>query len=487
MRIDERQRQFRSLKELNPAWKILARESSPMILAFLADLFENAPEVPMEAARARLMLVLEANDFQNPQMAARAHISNWIDDGLLREQNQHLTITAATQTALQFVESLGSRDLTATASHLETVNEEMRRLLVTLSPDIEERQRLIDEQIADLEAAKLRLLQGKIPERTPAQKREHVRHVYSLAVALNTDFRFLEDEMRRHEMNIHQRILDDQESRGSVLGGVLDAEDLMNQSPAGQAFQGFYDLLASEERSTAFRAQVKRLLSLGVAQFLSDEETRYLQEMVTELLKQSDRIIDRRRAATESLKAYMLSGNQEEHRAIDRLLKSTSQLAGKLREVAPADWAGWKAPAGIVLDTGKFGVRSPAVMAASLPDSYSDGGEIVETPAGRSLNRDTLGKLCGFSIGRLAERTRETLRQMGNHTIGELSHLQPIRGGIEEVIALLRLAKATGGIPLADTEEIYVTDAQRGLIKVRIPSVLMRPEGFPDDISDLNA
>lgn len=487
MKFEDRQRQYRSLKDKNPAWSVLARDGAPLILAFLGDLFHEAAEVPIESARARLVPVLERNGNQDPAVHARLYINTWIDDGLLREQDQKLTMTAATQNALQFVEALGGRDMTVTASHLETVNEEMRRVLVTLSPDVEEQQRFIDEQIRNLESAKQRLLDGKTPERTPAQKREHVRHLFSLASGLTQDFRFLEDEMRLHEIAIHQRILDEHETRGSVLGGVLDAEDLMRQSPAGQAFEGFFALLGDDDRVTQFRSQVKRLFSLGASEYLSPDEARYLQRLDNELLEQSARVVSRRRGAIESLKAYMLSGAQEEHREIDRVLKRSFQKLGRIRELAPAGWRGWRSASDLSLGTGKYLLKSPTRISITYLSEQTDFGEIIERPVSRSLSADALSKLSGFNLKKLAERTRQTLLTMGSKTIGELAHLQPITGGIEEVLGLMRLARATHGIPLQDTEIIFVTDARRGLLRVEIPSVVLRPDDFPEDLADIDA
>lgn len=487
MRFEERLRRYRNLREANPAWGVLARDTGSLTLAFLADLFGDRPDVPIETARTQLVPVLEQNGHQDPVVSARLMINGWVDDGFLLEQDQKLTMTSATQMALQFVDNLNGREMTATASHLETVSEEMRRLLVTLSPDLIERERLIDEQIAALESAKRRLLEGKTPERSPVQKREHVRHLLLLVQQLTHDFRYLEDEMRQHELAIHHRILDEAETRGSVLEGVLDAEDLMRQSSAGQAFDGFYALLGDEERSAQFRSQLKRLFALGISEYLSEEEARFVQHLETELFRQSARVVKRRTNATESLKAYMLSGAHEEHREIDRILKRCFKKLGQLRQSAPPAWRGWRGPTELTLTTGKLLLHSPAEVAITFPEKAGNVEDIEEKQPRRSLSDDALSRLGGFSLRGLAERTRHTLRTQGSKTIGELSHVQPIRGGIEEVLGLIRLAQATGGVSLAATEEIYVTDAERGLLKVRVPSVVLRPDEFPDDLTELNA
>jgi hypothetical protein len=364
VKTEDRRRQYQWLRDDRTAWRLLCATNAPLILAFLSELFDGASEVAIDRARTELEVHLRSHPTGEgePATMARLYINQWVDDGYLREQNQKLVMTAVVQAALQFAESFGRRETMATASHLETVNQEMGRLLVDLSPDIAERQRLIDEQIAALEQNRKRLLDGQVVELSPLQKRERVRHLYALAIALTQDFRFLEEEMRTHELAVRKQILEDQQTRGSVLGGVLDAEDLMGQSPAGQAFDGFYALLGDEDRSAAFRNQVKRLMALGVGDYLSSEERRYFMELVSQLLIQSERVIARRRLATESLRAYIQSGAQQEHRIVDRLLKQAERLAAALQHRQDIDWF---AEVGVTLNTGKLRLFSPSSAASS--------------------------------------------------------------------------------------------------------------------------
>lgn len=490
MSSESRQQRYHWLREDRSPWKLLRADNAPLILSFIGDLFESNPEIPMNRARAELEIVLKADPARvgDVVIAARHYLNEWIDEGYLREQNQQLSVTAITQTALQFADSLGRREMTATASHLETVNEEMRRLLITLSPDVEERQRLLDEQISALEAAKARLRAGEIPERSPAQKREHARHVYNLAIALTQDFRYLEDEMRRHELSIHQHILDEEQNRGSVLGNVLDAEDLMRQSQAGQAFDGFYSLLGDEDRSIAFRGQIRRLIALGISEYLDADESRYLIDLVSELLKQSERVINRRRAAIESLRAYILSGAREENRAVDRLLKQAAQLAIRIKEIRAADWRGWNVPIPVSLTTGKVHLSTPTAISVTMPEDRIEEGEIVEHAASKRLKADVLGQFSGLRLFDVAFKTRHLLRTMGSRTIQEIAAIEPITGGVEELLALIRIAKATAAISFGDDafHQFEITDAQKRRLRVKIPALLLVPENFPEDLSELN-
>ncbi len=464
-------------------------DKAPLILAFLSDLFDGVTEVPFERARSELELIYRGEGVADPSTNARLALNNWIDDGLLREQGQKLTMTSKAELALKFVDGLDSRDMLVTESHLETVSEEIRRLLVVLSPDIEERKRVIEEQIRELEAAKDRLAAGLTPELSDAQRRERVRHLYNQAIRLTQDFRFLEDEMRQHADTIRKQILDDQESRGSVMEGVLDAEDAMRQSPAGMAFDGFYSMLADAERSLAFRAQIKRLMKLGIAEYLTKDESRYLGEMVTELLNQSSRVIERRRAATESLKAYMTSGAQEEHRAVDRLIKQAMQLAVRLKGKFPQGSPEWNMELPLILRTGKVRVGMPSLIKVSKPAESLEMTEIVEHVNGTELSDASLKAMDGVSIHAVASEVRDVLRTSGSRTLAELSFLRPVKRGVAEVMALIRIAITTQAQRFgeSDTEQFSVVDLDGTELLVTVPTFVLSYEKFPEDMSTFSA
>ncbi len=89
-------------------------DKAPLILAFLSDLFDGATEVPFERARSELELVYRGEGVADPSTNARLALNNWIDDGLLREQGQKLTMTSKAELALKFVDGLDSRDMLVT-------------------------------------------------------------------------------------------------------------------------------------------------------------------------------------------------------------------------------------------------------------------------------------------------------------------------------------------------------------------------------------
>lgn len=486
MKIENRHRRYQWLIDNRSAWSLLRKDNAPLILAFLGELFEGNSEVAVDLARVELDLYLQKHPTTSlePGKSARIYLNQWVDAGYLREQNQKFMLTSLAQAALEFAESFERREVKASASHLETVTREIHRLLVDLSPDIAERQQLIDEQIAELERAKQNLMDGRLTELNSVQKEERVRHLYSLAMSLTHDFRYLEDEMSDHEVTIRQKVLEEDQTRGAVLEGLLDAEDLLGQSRAGQAFESFYALMASEEHSQVFRAQIKRLMKLGVAEFLTPDEARYFRDLVSQLLTQSEQVIRRRRLAIQSLKGFILSGAKAENRIVDGFIKEAKALASKMQTSEAVDW---NAYTGVTLLTGRARFSSPSTLVMTWPDEVEEEGEIVDERPGQMLDPHDLEQFRHLRVEDVAHRVRDVLNRTGPRTLGDLTVIDPIRGGVEEVIALLRIAEALNAVQFdGQTEEIFFTDESRRLMKATVPTYLMTAEKFPVDLSELN-
>lgn len=113
------QAKYRRLYNESAAWKLLRAENAPYILAFIAGLF--AEEIPY--GRARIMLDTEIEKSRElgiwaTKTNAGTYLNQWIRSGWLREMDDLLTKTDASETALRFCQSLDERTVGTTASHL---------------------------------------------------------------------------------------------------------------------------------------------------------------------------------------------------------------------------------------------------------------------------------------------------------------------------------------------------------------------------------
>lgn len=186
-------------------------------MAFLDDLFSEQ-EVSYTKARVALEAELPAwQEAYGIQDNANVYLRNWIHAGWLREHDDRLTCTDAFEQALRFVHGLEQRDSSATASHLRIVQDAVRDLSVALSPNPEERLRVLENRVEELNE-EIRLLKaGVVPELSSAEQRERIRGIYQLASVLTGDFRHLEDEIRLLDQTLRVQMIEPEGGRGTVL------------------------------------------------------------------------------------------------------------------------------------------------------------------------------------------------------------------------------------------------------------------------------
>lgn len=486
MSLNERQGRFGRLLDTNPAWSLLRARNAPLILGFLTELFEKRSEVPIGEARASLdahLTLWRRNDEQEP-VSAQSYIRQWIADGYLREHDQQIMMTDAAAIALRFASSLQQREITTTASHLRIVQDAVENLILRLSPDIEERARILTDRINALQTELQSLDESPREPLSEAQEREQIREVYYLAEQLTGDFRLLEDQMRQSARDIRQAMIESKEGRGAVIEAALDAEDRLADTPAGQAFDGFYALLKDENRRREFRGQIQRLLELPAARHLRESQVHFLYNLVRELMNESGRVLARRKRASESLEAYVESGAYKDRRLIDRLVDEAKRAALPLKDFEGLSlWIRLS----MAIDTGRVSVYSPDALALQQRNEALFDDEIVEHDPEQGVTEELFGHLYSVDLFDVAKRWRDAAQaQQGPATIAQIAMHEPIKQGLEEIVGVLRVAKALDATTLDGVEQVYFSDREGRLARAQVPRILIDPTSFPASLEDLD-
>ncbi|MDH5326324.1 MAG: DUF3375 domain-containing protein [Gammaproteobacteria bacterium] len=484
MSVLERYARYRRRLQDNAAWRLLRANNAPLILAFISQLFEENNDVVFSRAKAALELDLSQwreEDWFESEKSAAAYLREWIQSGWLRESDDHLSKTDACETALRFCESLDKRDNKATASHLRIVQNAVRDLAAALSPNSAERITLLESRKAELQREIDDLNAGIIKKLSDAEQRERIREVYQLASVLTGDFRRVEDEIRQLDQDLRVSMIESDSNRGEVLQNLLEKEELLSNSDAGRAFEGFFQLLCDQNRNMEFREQLRSLLSRAAAQYLRPDENRFLGQLVRELTRESERVFKVRRRTEESLRAYVESGAHLENRKVEQLLGKLERIAVRfkdqefsLNQCLPLE-----------LLSGKTSVRSPQSMRLCSPDEQLDTSEVQAKENSGTPSQAMLEQLHAVKIVEVATRMRSLLQQQGPLSIGGLIKLQPVTSGLEELVAFLRVAKAVGAAEMDNRETVEIEDRKGEKILAKIPGYLMSAQQFPQKLEEL--
>lgn len=478
------QAKYRRLFQESTAWKLLRGDNAAIILAFIADLFSEESEVPFGRARVALNAELERCrelGIWETETTAGAYLNEWIRSGWLREMDDRLTKTDASEVALRFCQGLDQRSTGTTASHLRIVQEAVRDFAVAISPNADERIKLLEQKKSELQREIDALNAGVVTQLSEAQQRERIREIYQLASVLTGDFRRVEDEIRELDQAVRVQMIEGNSKRGDLLLSVMEKEMLLAETDAGSAFEGFFQLLCDQNRSTEFKGQLHSILNRPVSAQLTPQQHQFLGRLMRELSHESERVFHIRRRTEESLRAYIESGAAQENRAVDRLLHQLERLAIDLKEAG----TGPKTSTSLSLPVGPIQMSSPDNMRLRMPDEKLDTYGIEEQINSRVPNEMMLYCLDTVQVKEIATQTRNALRKYGPMTIASLTAKHPMKSGLEELVAYLRVARSIGAANLTNKEIVEFTDKHGVHLKATIPKYLLSAELFPDDIEEL--
>lgn len=332
---------YRTLRDA-PMWRLLASQQGPLVIGILqALLYEEERTLPGSVFLERLAplwaeATLEAVSPEDARaLAARfvreGYLVTRLPAGALEEQYE---LTAGALEAIRILSRALTRRSGPSESRLEMLAHAVVKLAQDADPDparrieqLEAEKRRIDEEIAAVKAG-ARTVLGK----DAAQAR--TGDILELFAELLNDFRSVREEFDRLNLDLRERIMTSEGSRGDVLERFFAGYDEIAQSEAGLAFTGFYRLLTNESASAEMEAALERITQQPFYGELSLRERRTLAQLRSELLSRSMDTHDVMRRLAQSLRQFVESREYVEERRMGQLLREARAAAAAAREDA---------------------------------------------------------------------------------------------------------------------------------------------------------
>jgi hypothetical protein len=267
--------------ESSPALALLHKRHASVLVSFFHKTFResNVLEVPEERLEGRWETFIEEDvvlsdwEGETPTNTAKFYLEEWCKNmWLARRYNEKegsylYRLTAHTEQALLFVEqhlTTGRRTFVGTESSFSKIWHSLTELAekTQTDPKIRETQLLAERDRIDAEIIELR-------ETQKPRKLDHTAvksRVYDLVSMINrflADFRSVEDSFRKQRDDIQNLYLEQEQSRGDILEGALDAVELLKDSDEGRSFFGFQRMLRSSEDVEKLRQLTEHSLALA--------------------------------------------------------------------------------------------------------------------------------------------------------------------------------------------------------------------------------
>jgi|GEM_PF-1413677 len=465
---------YRTLRDA-PMWRLLASQQGPLVIGILqALLYEEERTLPGSVFLERLAplwaeATLEAVSPEDARaLAARfvreGYLVTRLPAGALEEQYE---LTAGALEAIRILSRALTRRSGPSESRLEMLAHAVVKLAQDADPDparrieqLEAEKRRIDEEIAAVKAG-ARTVLGK----DAAQAR--TGDILELFAELLNDFRSVREEFDRLNLDLRERIMTSEGSRGDVLERFFAGYDEIAQSEAGLAFTGFYRLLTNESASAEMEAALERITQQPFYGELSLRERRTLAQLRSELLSRSMDTHDVMRRLAQSLRQFVESREYVEERRMGQLLREARAAAAAAREDAHQR----KTFLELVLPNAD--IHSPTQYELDDPSVDVENYDVSAAPP-PEIDREALAQRIRFAeinYGELRLAVVEALglakmEGRGKVSVSEVWSHVPNHQGLGSIVGLLTLAarygeaaEAAESVDAAEAPESAASDA----------------------------
>jgi hypothetical protein len=465
----------------HPAVRLLRSPNGAFTLTFLHRAFKehHAIAVPESHLRARLENFLDEARTQHPGAYAQTageYLAAWCGNEqlLLKKLYSELAeepvfeLTMAAERAMQWLEDLQTRPFVGAESRLELIFRQLEEIALYSTSDAHRRvaalraqQAALETQIKSVEAA------NSAEAYSAVQLSERFANTLGLARSLAGDFRELEDNFKEVARALAEAQTKPGSTKGQIVGQLLDTHAALKESPQGQSFYAFWNLLSSPERQERWRELIRDVYRIdAIDQAL--RANRLLERLSSRLLVEGERVVRSNERMAAALRRALETAATGEDRRLRELVREIQQLALACRNTPPPEEQ-------------FFDVAGPPEPFAAFGRPFwqpeTSGRVATEIAfANNVLDLEMLDRfraLADLNIGRLRQQIRECLLASESVLLSDVLHRFPPKDGILEVVGYLVVAMQDPAHYVAHDQfsEIGLVDGER-TESWRVPEVL---------------
>jgi hypothetical protein len=483
MRRDE----LRAFFDHSPTVRLLRSDLAPWILAFLHTTFKADGTIAVGQAELRDRLASFLEDLHEllPEVmngTPERYVAQWTESLWLRRfveshsSEPQYQLSASAEEAIRFIEEALSRrqNMVGTEGRLRMIIETLQDIVRGSTDDPERRlaylrtQRdAIDKEIAAIEAGK------SVQVYRPSQIRERFQNAISLLRELQSDFRAVEERFQEIARRVQHLQAAGHETRGTILGFALDAEETLKQEDEGVSFYAFVRFLFSPNEQMSLRKSVEEIQRLAS---LADQQDglQRLHRMVPSLLAEADKVM-RTTARLSATLRRLLDSRSAEHRVrLANVLVDIRKAALQLGDEPPTHIAlAIDAEAGIQAPLERpFWIAQPDFTQQAMVEHITD-----LTQAGQIAS--AFARMHRLDLRKLRERIRECTLEGESWSLKDLWRANPSPLGIVDLLGYIQIAHDDGHPMAADEWDIveWSPPDRRGVtMRARVPRITFVPK-----------
>ncbi len=449
------------LRTNSPAWRLLRADSAPLVLSFLHRVFveENVRSISATELISRLDDELYALNERTPKSfpkPAKAYLDDWASPeyGWLRKyypegtDEAHFDATPAVEKALQWVRALGEREFVGTESRLNTIFDLLRQIVFGTETDPRARIEELERQKQRIEESIARIKAGDVSMLDASGVRDRYQQFAATARDLLADFREVEENFRKLDRQLREKIAGWHGGKGELLDDVLGSRESIAGSDQGRSFQAFHDFLLSQARQEELSGLLAKVHELAEATAECDPRLKHVHYDWLDAARSTQATV---RQLSEQLRRFLDDQVWFENRRVIDLLRDIEAHALKLRDERTADFA-------MEIDDDAPAIRLPMErpLYAPIHKPRIDSGGIGPATDADETDPAALFEQVYVDPGPLRANVRAALRHEVQIGLADLITGSPLTHGVAELVTYLSLRDNTFAIVYdeARTEQI---------------------------------
>jgi len=471
----------------NPAVRLLRSPNGAFTLTFLHRAFKehHAISVPESHLRARLENCLEEARALAPgsyPQAASDYLAIWCGDGQLllkklysgQVEEPVFELTSGAERAMQWIEDLQAKPFVSAESRLELILRNLEEIVLFSTSDVENRIAALQEQQAQMQAQIDAMLSSNTAEAyTPVQLTERFANALDLARGLTGDFRQLEENFKDVARSLAESHAQPGSQKGRMVGQLLDTHAAIKESPQGQSFYAFWNLLSSPQRQQRWRELTRSVYRINAIDSTL-RSNRLLDRLSSLLLIEGERVVRSNERMAATLRRALESAASGEDQRLRELIHEIQQAAIISRSEPPSE-------------DEFFELMGPPAAFASFsrgfwqPDATGNLTDEFSFASDSVLDWSIVNRfknLADLNLKRLREKIHDCLTTSDSILLSEILRRFPVTDGALEIIGYLVIATQDDTHYVAKDQftTIWVVDGMQGATW-RAPEILFARAG----------
>lgn len=434
------------LQKEHPAWRLLRSDHAPLVASFLNRVFISPnirvlsePDLVelLEDELFGLRQILGVNAFPR---SARDYLNDWAsaEKGWLRKfylhgtDEAHFDLLPATERAIAWMSELEDRSFVGTESRLLTIFELLHQMVAGSQEDPVVRVKELQKRRDAIDAEIALTLGGEVPLLDDTAMRDRFQQFHQMARELLSDFREVEQNFRKLDRSVRERIALWEGGRAALLDDILGHRNAIDESDQGRSFRAFWDFLMSDSRQQELTGLLDAVLSHEAIQ-ATDPDPR-LRRVHYDWLQAGDHTQRTVADLSKQLRRFLDDQAWLENRRIMDLLRNIEAKSISIRDNPPSG------PAFMDIRETTAGIGLPFERPLFTPAFKLSLASEILAASGEDIDASALFAAHLVDKAALKLHIRQTLQDAPQITLSDLIRLRPLDHGLAEIVAYLELA-----------------------------------------------